>query len=781
MCSKRLLAHFMELYLFSICLLVCLAACDLVVGVSNDAVNFLNSSIGSRVAPRKVIMIIAGLGMLVGVTFSSGMMEVARKGIFHPRFFVLSELITIFLAVMLTDVLLLDVFNTFGLPTSTTVSIVFELLGAAVAVSLIKLYTESQNLLLLVEYINTGKALAIIAGILLSVVIAFVCGALAQVVTRAIFTFDYEKRLRRYGGIWGGLALAVITYFILIKGAKGTSFLSSDAIAWIKTHGGTLFVVNFLFFGLIFQLTALFTRVNILKPIVLIGTFALAMAFAGNDLVNFIGVPLAGIAAYRVASASENPLSVTMEALQQPIRSNTAFLLIAGVLMVITLWVSKKARSVTRTEIGLGSQAEGTEQFGSSALSRNMVRFCYSTFDFLNRFVPRAIRAGLSRRLDPGSYRPAPTKTGKIPSFDLLRASVNLIVASAVVSFATSLKLPLSTTYVTFMVAMGTSLSDQAWGRESAVYRITGVLTVIGGWFLTAIVAFTISMIFACLIHYLKFFAILLLLVGLILIVLYTYRLHFRREEQSRVIRSFSLGTVTDAEKAIDTSFEQTGQFLKEVADNLDMCFEAATLEDRKRLADTRTRTDKIQQWANIIATNTFQTLASLHQKSNVGRTLAYGKTIRPIQGIAESHRDIIMRCYQHFENLHLGFSETQKEELNRLKTYVTRLLWNASIMLLRRKRVDFDYISSQVHRLATLVSECDKNQIDRIQRRECSTRISILYYALTQNCLDIAKETRNLLDIFNGSFKVDDNVGALSDPVASRRSGEVSKGSQHA
>jgi len=746
----------MELYLFAVCLLIALAVCDLVVGVSNDAVNFLNSSIGSRVAPRHVIMIIAAMGMLVGVTFSSGMMEVARKGIFHPKFFLLPELITIFLAVMLTDVLLLDVFNTFGLPTSTTVSIVFELLGAAVAVSFLKLYSQGESLLRLVEYINTGKALAIISGILLSIVIAFFCGAIAQLITRTVFTFDYEQRLRRYGGLWGGLALAIITYFILIKGAKGTSFLSTDTANWIKTHASTLFIANFFFFGFIFQLVTLFTRVNILKPIVLVGTFALAMAFAGNDLVNFIGVPLAGLTAYRVASASDTPLTMTMEALQEPIRSNTGFLLAAGVLMVITLWISKKARSVTRTEIGLGSQEEGGELFGSSGLSRNLVRLCYFTFDFLNTFVPKRVKAGLSRRLDPGSYKPALTKKGKTPSFDLLRASVNLIVASAVVSFATSLKLPLSTTYVTFMVAMGTSLSDQAWGRESAVYRITGVLTVIGGWFLTAIVAFTISMIFALLIYYLKLLAILLLLTGLIFLILYTYRVHFRREEQGRVIESFAIRNITDAETAVKTSFEQTGLFLKDVGDNLDLCFEATTLEDRKRLGETRTQTDKIQKWANIIASNTFETLSCLHQEAHAGRAYAYAKTIRPLQGIAESHRDIIVRCYQHFENLHLGFSEEQKEELNHVKTYVTRLLWNASIMLLRRKKVDFDYISNQVDRLAGLVADCDRNQVARIQGKACSTRLSILYYALTQNCLDIARETQNLLDIFHGSFKVE-------------------------
>jgi phosphate/sulfate permease len=305
----------MDLYLFSIFVLIGLAVSDLVVGVSNDAVNFLNASIGSKVAPRYVIMIIASLGILAGVTFSSGMMEVARKGIFHPRLFVMPELITIFLAVMLTDIILLDLFNTFGLPTSTTVSIVFELLGAAVAVSLIKLYTAGDSFLALADYINTGKALAIISGILLSIVIAFFFGVTIQFIARIVFTFDYRKRLKRFGGIWGGLSLAVITYFILIKGAKGTSFLTPESVAWIKDNAWTIMLVGFGFFGFVFQLLSVYTRIDILKPIVLIGTFALAMAFAGNDLVNFIGVPMAGLSAYNIASATDEPLSVAMDAL----------------------------------------------------------------------------------------------------------------------------------------------------------------------------------------------------------------------------------------------------------------------------------------------------------------------------------------------------------------------------------------------------------------------------------------------------------------------------------
>jgi phosphate/sulfate permease len=742
----------MELYFFAIIVLAGLAVFDLMVGVSNDAVNFLNSSIGSRVAPRYVIMIIASLGILAGVTFSSGMMEVARKGIFHPKYFMMPELITIFLAVMLTDVILLDLFNTFGLPTSTTVSIVFELLGAAVAVSLIKIHTAGESYATLVEYINTAKALAIIMGILLSVVTAFFFGMVVQFASRLLFTFDYSKRLKRYSGLWGGLALSVTTYFILIKGAKGTSFLTPATVAWIKTHAWTILFLSFMFFGIVFQLLAALTRINILKPIVLIGTFALAMAFAANDLVNFIGVPLAGLSAYSVASASPQPLVATMEALQRPIQSNTVLLLIAGAIMVTTLWISRKARTVTKTEVSLGRQDEGIERFGSSALSRVIVRMVHTLFDSSRKLIPAALKKTISRRLDPGAYGPAPSVDGKVPSFDLLRASVNLIVASAVVSFATSLKLPLSTTYVTFMVAMGTSLSDQAWGSESAVYRVTGVLTVIGGWFFTALAAFSVSLLFALIIYFSKLTGIVALMIAAFALVLATYRFHLRKEKEGEAIEAFSLKTVRVPDKAIQTTFEQTGHFLKHISDNLGDCFEAAFSEDRERLRDSRGQVGKIQRWANIIVANVFKTLFLLH-KEDIGHTQKYSHTIRALQAIAESHTDIIMRTCEHYENYHLGFTSEQKEELRRVKTYLTRLLWNTSIMLLRRKRVDYDYISNQCRRLKTLVLEFDRNQIQRIQRAETRTRLSILFYGLLENSVKIGEHTRDLLEIFRESF----------------------------
>ncbi len=741
----------MELYFFSLMILAGLAVFDLMVGVSNDAVNFLNSSIGSRVAPRYVIIIIASLGIFAGVTFSSGMMEVARKGIFHPRLFLMPELITIFLAVMLTDVMLLDLFNTFSLPTSTTVSIVFELLGAAVAVSLMKIFASGESYSLLVNYINTAKALAIIMGILLSVAVAFLIGVMAQFITRLLFTFDYRKRLPLYSGIWGGIALATMIYFILIKGASSTSFLSPEATIWIKNNTWILLFTNFLFFAFIFQFLALFTKINILKPIVLVGTFALAMSFASNDLVNFIGVPLAGLSAYRIAAVAGDPLT-TMDALQESVQSNTILLLLAGAIMVATLSISRKARTVTRTEVSLGRQHHGIERFGSSILSRIIVGNVYSIMEIARKIIPAKIRVAIGERLNADTTELSQTLDERAPSFDLLRASVNLIAASAIISFATSLKLPLSTTYVTFMVAMGTSLADQAWGRESAVYRITGVLTVISGWFFTAFAAFTISLIFAFLIILLKATAVIFLFILGFVLILSTYRYHAKREEETSKIEELSLRSVNDADTAVRTSFEQTGQFLMALSNNLTINFEASIGEDRERLKGSKNKAGQIQKWANTIIENIFRTLVLL-EKNDLDDTRRYSSTISSLQEIAESHRDIVKRTSRHFENYHSGFLDDQKDELRRLKRFLNRLLWNTSIMLLRRKKVDYGYIEGQCGKVKDLVRQYEKNQIKRIQRGDSKTHLNVLFYGLLWNSVKISERTRELLYIFKGSF----------------------------
>ena len=745
----------MEIYLFAVVLLFSLAVFDLVVGVSNDAVNFLNSSIGSRVAPRYVIMFVASLGMLAGVLFSSGMMEVARKGIFHPQFFCMPELITIFLAVMLTDILLLDIFNTFGMPTSTTVSIVFELLGAAVAVSLVKIHLAGESLAVLGQYINTGQALVIISGILLSVVIAFICGAVVQFFTRLIFTFDYTRRLKRYGGLWGGAALAAITYFILIKGAKGASFITPEMLAWMKTHTLVILSASFVFFAVVFQILLLVTRINILKPIVLVGTFALAMAFAANDLVNFIGVPLAGFAAFKVAAAAAaDPLTISMSALQGAVKTNTVILLLAGGVMVVTLWVSRKARTVTETEVSLGRQEEGLERFGSTQFSRMIVRMVATQFGYVKRLLPYPVRRIIADRLDPEKIGDAGTLAAERPSFDLLRASVNLMVASMVVSFATSLKLPLSTTYVTFMVAMGSSLSDQAWGRESAVYRVTGVMTVVGGWFFTAVIASTISFVFASFVYFFKIPAIIALIVAAVMVIRRSYRVHSKREEDSKTIAAFSLKEVSDTRAAIALTREHFGKFLENVGSDLDICIRALMVEDRVKLKSLRRESRHIQEWSNIINANIFKTLYLLNRE-DLESAREYALTIRALQEIAESHRDILIRAHLHVANHHTDLLDSQKQELDTFRQALTDLLADASGMLLKKQPVDFEKIVLEMDTLKSRAAQLDCNQIQRIQNAESKTRLSILFYSILGCGSKIAEETSTLLNIFRVTFKV--------------------------
>ena len=456
----------LNFYFAAVLLLGGFALFDLVVGVSNDAVNFLNPSIGSKVASRRVILIFASLGILAGVTFSSGMMEVARKGIFHPEFFTMPNLLTIFFAVMITDVILLDTFSSNGLPTSTTVSVVFELLGAAVAVSLLKIAGTGGHVSSLGEYINTNKALVIIGGIFFAVVVAFFAGALVQFLSRLLFSFNYEKSMRRYGAVWGGLAMAAITYFILIKGAKGASFMTHENLEWIKSHAWTL-VGGITAVSAVFLEILLLLGFNILKPIVLIGTFSIAMAFAANDLVNFIGVPMAGWNAYNVAMASSDPVNGSMAALAGKVPANTILLLIAGVVMVATLWFSRKARTVISTGVDLSQQDEGLETFGASFLSRAIVRSVLNTFATVRAITPAPVRAAVAARFNTEEYM-ADVDEAMRPKFDLLRAAVNIMVASALISYGTAQKLPLSTTYVTFMVAMGASFADQAWGGAKA-------------------------------------------------------------------------------------------------------------------------------------------------------------------------------------------------------------------------------------------------------------------------------------------------------------------------
>ena len=746
-----------EFYLVAIGILVCCAVFDLVVGVSNDAVNFLNSSIGSRAAPRHVIMLIASLGIIAGVTFSSGMMEVARKGIFHPQFFTMPELITIFLAVMLTDILLLDMFNTLGLPTSTTVSIVFELLGAAVALSVLKILSAGQGLGMVAEYINSSKAMLIIFGILFSVVIAFICGAIVQFFSRLLFTFDYTKTLQRYGALWGGVALSSIVFFILIKGAKGASFITPETYALIKSNALLILFATFVVAAVILQILITFFRANILKPIVLMGTFALAMAFAANDLVNFIGVPMAGFHAFKAAMASPDPLNVTMGVLSQKVGSETFLLLIAGTIMVTTLWFSRKARTVSKTELGLGSQLENVETFESTKLSRVLVRNVNSFFEAGKRYIPMSVCNFVDNRMDPTQYVPADKSAPQ--SFDLVRASVNLMVASAIISWATSMKLPLSTTYITFMVSMGSSFSDRAWGRETAVYRVTGVLTVISGWLLTALIAFSVAFVFANIMYFLNGFGVLILLLFCTFFIIRSHRLHGKRAKEAEQDMIFTLHKITDATKAreaLEITLGHLAHLLKEIRESLDITLDALFWQDVNTLRAQRKKVKKIQQWANITIANIFKILR-VQQKEQQATSYKYAQTIRRIQKLADGHRDIINRSYVHVSNHHKGLLDEQIVELKRVKKFLLHILSVSENAFEKKEALNPEIIAKELQDIRDLADQLNYNQIERIQDDSSKTRLSILYYALVGNAIMLGKQNLKLLEIFQESFPSED------------------------
>jgi len=506
------------LFLCIIIFLFLLAVFDLSVGVSNDAVNFLNSAMGTKAASFKRIIMVASIGVFIGAAMSNGMMDIARHGIFRPEYFSFYDLICIFMAVMVTDIILLDIFNSLGMPTSTTVSMVFELLGATFVVALIKMAGGSD--LGFNDLLNTEKALSVILGIFLSVAIAFVFGTVVQFLSRIIFSFNYRSRLKWKIGIFGGICATAIIYFLLIKGAKDLTFMTPEVKGWIKANTGLIIISCLAFFTILMQLLHIL-KVNVLKVIVMMGTFALAMAFAGNDLVNFIGVPLSGLASYQdyITNGSGDVHGFLMDSLNGPANTPLYFLVGAGAIMVVSLATSKKAQNVSKTEIGLGSQQGGDEMFGSSRIARRLVRWSLSAINWTREHTPYQARQWFDRRFNQDEMI---LEQGA--AFDLIRGSVNLVLAGALIALGTSLKLPLSTTFVTFMVAMGTSLADRAWGRESAVFRITGVISVIGGWFLTAGTAFIGAGLIVFLMHFGGHWIMMLLAVLTIVIIIRSNR-----------------------------------------------------------------------------------------------------------------------------------------------------------------------------------------------------------------------------------------------------------------
>jgi phosphate/sulfate permease/phage pi2 protein 07 len=593
----------MELfYLALIVFLFILAIFDLVVGVSNDAVNFLNSAIGSKAAPFKVVLSIAAIGILCGALFSNGMMEIARHGIFRPEQFYFTELMCIFIAVMITDVLLLDTFNSLGLPTSTTVSLVFELLGGSFALALLKIFNDSTGDLSFADLLNTEKALSVIFGIFLSVAIAFFFGMLVQYIARTIFTFNYKKNLKWTIGLFGGIAATSIVYFMLIKGVKDTSFMTEEFKAWIALHSGMIVLACMVFCTILMQILH-WCRVNVFKVIVLMGTFALALAFAGNDLVNFIGVPLAGYASFLDYTANGTSVGgdhFLMNSLNGPAQTPLIFMVIAGIIMAFALFKSKKARNVTKTELDLSRQNEGDEMFGSSALARSLVRNTTNFSGNVSSVMPKRLKTWIGSR-----FNKEEVILEKDASFDLVRASVNLMLAGLLIALGTSLKLPLSTTYVTFMVAMGSSLSDRAWSRESSVFRITGVVSVIGGWFITAGVALIACFIVTLLLYYGGMIATVLMIALSVFILIRSNRLFHKKQANEKTDVVFkTMMTSRDTAEVWTLLKQHSSETLSGIVDFTQNIYtktvEAFIAEDirtfRKILADLNTQKDLLKK-----------------------------------------------------------------------------------------------------------------------------------------------------------------------------------------
>jgi len=731
-----------ESYLALVILLFVLAVSDLVVGVSNDAVNFLNSAIGSKVASRNVIMIVASLGIILGATFSSGMMEIARKGIFNPEYFSFSEVMIVFAAVMLTDIILLDSFNTFGLPTSTTVSIVFELLGAAVVISFIKVQQAEAGSLF--EYINTSKATAIIAGIFLSIGVAFTVGAIVQYISRVIFSFHYEKRMPWAGSWWSGFAITAIAYFLLIKGMEGASFVNKPTMDWINRNTVWILVSSFVGFTLIAQLLITYTKFNILRAVVLFGTFSLAMAFAGNDLVNFIGVPIAGFESFQHWSGSGvSPESYEMDVLTNPVRTETYLLIIAGLIMVVTLWFSKKAQSVTDTEVNLGRQSEGAERFQPNDVSRSIVRTAWGLGSGLVTLLPDKWIEMLEKNFK-GQEEVVESSAADAPAFDLVRASANLTMASILIAIATSLKLPLSTTYVSFMVAMGTSLADRAWGRDSAVYRVAGVLSVIGGWFSTALIAFTVSGIFASIIYFGGLIAVWIIL-GLVVIILFRSFIYHRDMEKQKL-------TITQHDQLtrneiIDNARRKVVGLLGKVAKIYEAAVSGLIDGDRKQLKEASRDLEKLKSANEQLKFNLFQVISKTVEEDTTGSKL-YLNLYDLEQDTIQSIRLIVDACKNHVSNLHVPLTDHQKKSLRIVITQI-KSLSSTTEQVIHDHKKDLSGNNLTADKLKTQLEKMLDEQILHIRKGLSGTKISNLYISIILETIDLLSSISKYPELF--------------------------------
>jgi len=734
-----------------------LAIADLVVGVSNDAVNFLNSAIGSKAVSFKTIMIVASIGIACGAIFSSGMMEVARKGIFNPGMFMFSDIMVIFMAVMITDILLLDFFNTLGMPTSTTVSIVFELLGAAVAVALIKIGADSGSFADVVNYINTEKATQIIFGILLSVIVAFSVGALVQYLSRLLLSFNFEKKPNWIGALFGGIALTSIMYFILMKGIGGTNyakqsfdFIGGETIKDFLEHYVFAIVLgNLIIWSALAYILIAYLKTNIYKIIIIVGTFALALAFAGNDLVNFIGVPIAAWQSYEAWVGSGVPATdFAMTILAEKVPTPTILLFLAGMVMVVTLWFSSKAKSVVKTSIDLSSQGETKERFEPNFLSRILVRGSILTSKYFTVLVPNSVQEKIEKQFEKPVIKLVQGKKHELPAFDLVRAAVNLMVAGVLISIATSYKLPLSTTYVTFMVAMGSSLADRAWGSESAVYRVAGVLNVIGGWFFTALIAFIASGVAAYLIYLggATMIAILLLIaVGLLI---RNSLSHLKKSKEIKAEDSLNRSESKSVQGVIEESADNIAKVLKRVSKIQENTINGLIKQELPALKKAKNTVGKLESEIEDLQNNIFYFIKNLDE-SSVSASTFYIDVIGDLQDIAQSVGFISKVSHKHIHNNHQGLKVNQAKELKEISEKLNHLFGKMRDIFDTRSFDKIGAIIEEKKELLKDVSKFAQKQVERTRTTESSPKNTTLYFSILLETEDLIKATMSLLELY--------------------------------
>lgn len=735
------------IYLSIIIFLFVLAIFDLIVGVSNDAVNFLNSAVGAKAASFKTILFIAGVGIFIGASLSNGMMDIARHGIYQPEHFYFAEIMCILLAVMLTDVVLLDVFNSIGMPTSTTVSLVFELLGGTFALSLIKV--RNSDTLTLGDLINTDKALSVIMAIFVSVALAFFFGMIVQWLARVIFSFNYTKHMKYSIALFGGVAATSILYFMLIKGLKDSTFMTPENKLWIQENTTLLIGSLFLFFTILMQILH-WLKVNVFKVVVLMGTFALALAFAGNDLVNFIGVPLAGFSSYTdfIANGNGNPDSFLMTSLLGAAKTPWYFLIGAGTVMVFALSTSKKAHAVIKTSVDLSRQDEGEENFGSTPIARTVVRFARTIASGLSRITPDSTKKWIDSR-----FRKDEAILADGAAFDLVRASVNLVLAGLLIALGTSLKLPLSTTYVTFMVAMGTSLADRAWGRDSAVYRITGVLSVIGGWFITAGAAFTICFFVALILHYGGNISI-IALIGLAVFILIRSQIMYKKrkakEQRSETLKQ--LMQTADNTEALQLMRQHTREELCKVLEyaetNFDLTVTSFLHENLRGLRRAMGSTKFEKQLIKQMKRTGTVAMCRLDNNTVLQKGLYYYQGNDFASELVYSISRLCEPCLEHIDNNFNPLDILQKGEFSDVSEDITYLIQQCRLHL---ERNDYSKLEEEVHRANDLVvqlSSLKQKELQRIQSKSGSIRVSMVYLTMIQEAQNVVTYTINLMKV---------------------------------